>query len=198
LENFWNEGYSKTEYAYGEEPNKFFAEQLDQIKSGLIILPCEGEGRNAVYAATRGWIVKAFDTSKAGKVKALKLAKKKEVNIEYIVEDALTINYPENSADAVAFIFAHFSPPARKKIHQKAINWLKPGGRIIIEAFNPNQLQNTSGGPKELSMLYTENMIREDFHELKIEIIQTLRTELKEGKYHEGIADVIRFVGVKI
>jgi len=75
---------------------------------------------------------------------------------------------------------------------------LKPGGKIIIEAFNPDQLQNNSGGPKELAMLYTENIIREDFEGMEIELIQTTQTTLNEGKYHEGKADVVRFVGVKL
>ena len=97
----------------------------------------------------------------------------------------------------MAFIYAHFPPAIRKQIHQKAIHWLKPGGKIIIEAFHPNQLQNNSGGPKELSMLYTEEMIKEDFEGLEIEILQTSQTTLNEGKYHEGRADIVRFIAVK-
>ena len=123
-----------------------------------------------------------------GKSKAHILADKKGVTIDYIVDDALTIFYADNSADVVAFIFAHFPPAVRKQIHHKAIQWLKPGGKIILEAFNPNQLNNHSGGPKDVSMLYTEEMIRNDFEGLDIEILQSVHTRLNEGKYHEGIA----------
>lgn len=198
MKNIWNERYSENEYVYGEEPNLFFAEQLNKQKPGKIILPCEGEGRNAVHAASQGWTVNAFDSSEAGKIKALQLADKNGVHIIYDVDDAVTISYPENSVDAAAFIYAHFPPGIRKQIHQKAIKWLKPGGKIIIEAFNPDQLQNNSGGPKELPMLYTEGIIKGDFKGLKTELIQTLPVILKEGKYHKGKADIIRFVGIKI
>jgi glutamine synthetase type III len=150
-----------------------------------------------VYAASQGWIVKAFDSSEAGKAKALQLAVKKGVSIDYEIADAVFVNYPESSVDAVAFIYAHFPPAIRKQIHNKAISWLKPGGKIIIEAFNPAQLQNTSGGPKEVTMLYTEEIIRADFQGLNIELIETLQTTLQEGKYHQGKADIIRFVGSK-
>jgi len=197
MKNFWNERYSEKDYAYGEEANMFFAEQISNLLAGNMFLPAEGEGRNAVYAASLGWKVSAFDTSDAGKSKALLLADKKGVTIDYKVDDAVSIFYPDNNADVVAFIFAHFPPSVRKKIHLKAIQWLKPGGKIILEAFNPNQLNNHSGGPKELSMLYTEEMIRNDFEGLDIEILQSVRTRLNEGKYHEGIADVIQFVGTK-
>ena len=71
MKNFWNERYSEKEYVYGEKPNVFFAEQLRQIAPGTIVLPCEGEGRNAVYAAANGWEVQAFDTSIIGKSKAI-------------------------------------------------------------------------------------------------------------------------------
>jgi SAM-dependent methyltransferase len=161
-------------------------------------LPCEGEGRNAIYAALNGWKVNAFDLSEAGKIKAIQLAKKKGAEIDYTIDDAVEIALPESNADVVAFIYAHFPPAIRKIIHRKAINWLKPGGRIILEAFNPNQLQNSSGGPKELGMLYTEDIIRDDFEGMKIEIIQTAQIFLQEGKFHEGKADVIRFIGVKV
>lgn len=197
MSDFWNERYSEKEYVYGEAPNIFFAEEISKSTPGLLILPCEGEGRNAVYAASIGWQVKAFDTSEAGKNKAMQLAVKKAVAIDYIVADALTVHYPENCADAVAFIYAHFPTSVRKQIHQKAIGWLKPGGKIIMEVFNPKQLQNNTGGPKDLEMLCTEDMIRDDFPGFKIEYLQTMQTILHEGSYHEGLSDILRFVGTK-
>ena len=66
-----------------------------------------------------------------------------------------------------------------------------------MEAFNPHQLMNISGGPKEISMLYTEEMLLADFSSMKIELLQTLQIELKEGSLHEGVAEVIRFIGRK-
>ncbi len=142
MKNFWNERYSIKEFIYGEDPNIFFAEQLNKLKPGKIILPCDGEGRNGVYAASCGWDVAAFDSSEAGKEKAIQLATKKGVTISYEIEDAQEVEYAENSVDVVTFIFAHLPPEVRKHIHQKAITWLKPGGRIILEAFNPDQLKN--------------------------------------------------------
>jgi len=197
MSSFWNERYREEGYAYGEEPNVFFAEQIDKLKQGVIVLPCEGEGRNAVYAASKGWEVNAFDMSVAGKSKALQLANRQNVRLSYTIEDATKVAYPLGSIDVVAFIYAHFPVTIRKQIHKKAITWLKLGGRIILEAFNPEQLQNTSGGPKDVTMLYTEEMLLGDFAELEIELIETIQIALTEGKYHQGKAEIIRFVGVK-
>jgi hypothetical protein len=57
MKPFWNERYAQSDYVYGEEPNRFFKKMLDSPElSGLsgksMLLPCEGEGRNAVYAAS--------------------------------------------------------------------------------------------------------------------------------------------------
>ena len=51
----WNDRYSKDEYAYGEEPNRYLKEQLEKLAVGKILFPAEGEGRNAVFAAKLGW-----------------------------------------------------------------------------------------------------------------------------------------------
>ena len=73
MKKFWNERYADSQYAYGTEPNAFFKSQIDQRPAGRILLPAEGEGRNAVYAATLGWDVYAFDFSTKAKEKALLL-----------------------------------------------------------------------------------------------------------------------------
>jgi cyclopropane fatty-acyl-phospholipid synthase-like methyltransferase len=193
----WNERYSRTEYIYGEEPNKFLEEQLPKVQPGVIIFPCEGEGRNAVYAATLGWEVLAFDSSEAGKAKAMKLAQMKNESIDYQIQDANDIEYPDNSADAIAFIYAHFPTELRNSMLAKANKWLKPGGTIILEAFNPLQLNNTSGGPKDPNFLYTEEILTNAFPGFEIKMLESVKIELNEGAFHQGMADVVRFVGVK-
>lgn len=198
MKEFWDERYQQKEYVYGVHPNQFLAEQLIKIPhAGDILFPCEGEGRNAVFAAKSGWRVDAFDYSESGKTKALQLAQNQNVNISYFISDAIHFDFGNAKYDVVAFIFAHFGPDLRSEIHQKAISSLKPGGRIIIEAFNPLQLNNKSGGPKDLSMLYTEEILNEDFKKLDIQILETKVIELDEGLYHRGKADVIRLLAIK-
>jgi len=197
MKDFWNERYAQQEFVYGKEPNVFLAQSLRQLPLGKIILPCEGEGRNAVFAAQLGWVVDAYDMSEAGKSKAMNLAQAQDVSINYTIEDANQIDFPENGADVVAFIYAHFPASIRQQIHQKALRWLKPGGIIILEAFNPDQLNKETGGPKELSMLYDEEMLRSDFQDSRIELLESLEIELNEGIYHSGKADVVRLIARK-
>ncbi len=195
---FWNERYNVASYAYGETPNLFFADQLNALPPDTIILPCEGEGRNAVYSASKGWKVDAFDSSEAGKTKAIQLAKKHQVSINYQVGDAIEMKYTTESVDVVAFIYAHLPANIRQQIHKNAFSWLKPGGKIILEAFHPNQLQYRSGGPKDISMLYTKELLEDDFSEMKIEQLNEVKTILREGAYHQGEAYIIRLVATKV
>lgn len=79
----WNKKYSSEMYAYGEQPNVFFKDELDKLPCGKILLPADGEGRNGVYAASKGWQVESFDMSETGREKAMRLAEKMGVEINY-------------------------------------------------------------------------------------------------------------------
>jgi 2-polyprenyl-3-methyl-5-hydroxy-6-metoxy-1,4-benzoquinol methylase len=198
MNDFWNDRYAENEFAYGTLPNEFFKQELAKLPKGKILFVCEGEGRNAVYAATQNWNVEAFDLSQEGKKKATLLAEQNYVALNYQIQDANSVEYVDDSFDVVALIYAHLPEAIRNPFHQKIVRWLKPNGIVVMEAFNPNQLNNTSGGPIALSMLYTKEIVADDFKELRIQQLSNETIELNEGKYHIGKADVIRFVGKKI
>lgn len=197
MNNFWNERYKGKEYIYGMNPNRFLVEQLRDIPPGRILFPCDGEGRNSVFAAKNGWLTEAFDNSEVGMSKAMQLAKYNSVMLSYRLADVQSVEYPRDKFDVIALLYAHFTPETRTALHYKVISWLKPGGIVILEAFNPEQINNTSGGPKDASMLYTEEMLNSDFNGLQTQISRTETIVLDEGAYHQGKADVIRYVGIK-
>jgi SAM-dependent methyltransferase len=141
MRDFWNSRFSGNEYVYGEEPNTFFAEELQKYQPGALYLPGEGEGRNAVFAAVKGWKPVAVDWSAAGKEKAEKLAQKNETSITYHIADLTTYQPEPQSFDAAALLFVHLPPAERELLHRSVIEALKPGGVIILEAFTTEQLK---------------------------------------------------------
>lgn len=197
MKEFWNERYRSEDYVYGTEPNVFFKEQLDKLSPGRILLPAEGEGRNAVYAARQGWQVTAVDISDAGRDKALRLARKAGVEITYHVGSFGETEFPVASFDCISLVFAHFPPEHRLAYHQKVIQLLKPGGTLILEGFSKEQLAYRSGGPKSEAMLFSISELQEEFAALtELEVRKEL-IELREGAYHEGPASVVRLTGKK-
>ncbi|MGJ8550145.1 class I SAM-dependent methyltransferase [Winogradskyella wichelsiae] len=194
--DFWNDRFNSEEFVYGTQPNVFFKEALDKLKAGTLLLPAEGEGRNAVYAATNNWNVSAFDISKSGKEKALFLFKQNNVSIAYDVVGVL--DYTSNEKfDAIGLCYTHFPIDIRKQANQHLLKFLKKGGVVIFEAFSKSQLKNNSGGPKNEAMLFSLEVIRQEFKGLEFKILEEKTIELSEGKFHKGKADVIRFLGIK-
>ena len=198
MKEFWDKRYAEKEMAYGKEPNVFFASQLAKLNPSKILLPADGEGRNAVYSAKLGWQVSAFDISKEGKQKAEKLAAQNNVTINYFVGGFDEFNYEKDSFDCIALVFAHFPPQVKSKYHKILDTYLKKGGIIILEAFSKKQIENpNSGGPKNLDMLFSMEEIKQDFSNYEIIELSEKEIILDEGQYHKGKSSVIRFVGKK-
>lgn len=198
MKTIWNERYQNEDFQYGKSPNDFFEKYINNLTLGKVLIPAAGEGRDAIYAAKLGWNVEAFDLSEMGFLKANLLAEENKVTIHYEVTDVQSIHFPTNYFDVIAPIFFHLPEQLRKDFHLKCIKWLKPGGKIILEAFTKNQIKNTSGGPKDLNLLYSKEEIAEDFKELKIELLQETSRNLNEGPLHQGKADLLQFIGTKI
>jgi SAM-dependent methyltransferase len=197
MKDFWNERYSNSEYVYGKEPNQFFKRALDRLSPGKLLLPAEGEGRNAVYAASKGWDVLAFDYSEEAKQKALLLAKENEVNIRYEVSFAEDVLLPENEYDAAALIFVHLPKDIFKPFLQKVIESLKPGGILILELYSVKQLGRDSGGPKSKELLFDYDELRSLLKGVNVDLFEEKEVQLREGKYHRGEAIVIRGIATK-
>ena len=200
--NRWNERYANEEFAYGEEPNNYLKEQLTKLDTGKILFPAEGEGRNAVFAAKSGWTVSAFDISNEGLKKALHLAEKNEVSIDYQIGELQALNYQEEQFDAIALIYAHFPANIKSQLHKELDKYLRKGGIIIFEAFSKNHLDYLAknekvGGPKDIQSLFSIEEIEADFNNYEIIELKEMLIHLNEGIYHNGEGSVIRFVGRK-
>lgn len=203
MKEFWNERYSEEGWAYGSKPNEFIKQQIDLLnKKGLkILFPAEGEGRNAVYAASQGHEVTAFDISESGRQKAELLANSKGVTMIYDVCGYDETTYPDESFDAVIFCYNHFPKRIQKSFFENMLNKLKPGGTILFECFSVNNLPYREknpqvGGPDNADMLYNLESVQEYFMNCSVSIKEVV-TQLNEGKYHVGEACVIRVIGSK-
>lgn len=197
MQEFWDERYDTKEFVYGKQPNALFREFVDKTPSGDLLLPAEGEGRNAVYAALKGWNVTAFDFSEKAQKKAMKLAREYNVSIDYRISSIDDFSYT-GYFDAVALVFVHLPPETRQGMHRKLINFLKPGGYFLMEAFSKKQVHYNTGGPKDHSLLYNGQELLEDLKSLELVHYKEKLRSLSEGYYHKGEAEVIQLIARKL
>ena len=84
----WNQKYGVPEYITGKEPVEWLVDHSGLLSGkGYALDIASGEGRNAVFAAEKGYQTLAVDISATGIEKAHALANKKEVTIETCVVD---------------------------------------------------------------------------------------------------------------
>lgn len=190
---FWNDKFKDDEFFYGINPNEFLASNKDLLKNGGdILLLGEGEGRNALYFAKNGFNVSAIDCSDIGLSKLANKAKEENLNINLFCED-LTTWESNKKYDAVLASYLHMHTNDLEKLFLNIENSLNSGGYFIAEFFSKNQLNYSSGGPKNSDLLYSV----EDFEDRFNSCIKDVKEELvvlDEGIGHQGEASVIRVI----
>ena len=71
---------------------------------------------------------------------------------------------------------------------------LQDKGIIILQCFHQEQLKYDSGGPKAAEMLYTLEMLKNDFRGMNFIAAEESETDLQEGIFHAGRAAVVNAV----
>jgi len=198
--NRWDERYSAEDFAYGTEPNDFLAAHAHHIPAGRVLCLAEGEGRNAVFLASRGYEVTAVDQSAEGMAKARKLAEQKSVTLETIVADLAEFDIESDTWDGIVSIFAHVPKAIRVPLHRRIVKGLKPGGIFLLEAYTPRQLKTAGkGGPgveqRELFMTLAD--LHEELEGLDFEVARETEREVNEGTYHSGPGAVVQILARK-
>jgi len=195
----WQGRYAAPEYIFGEGPNAFLASQRHLLPAtGKALAVADGEGRNGVWLAEQGLDVLSIDFSPLGQEKAKALAARRGIAMRFDCADVHTWPYPAAAYDVVVEIFTQFSDP-----DQRALKWagmkkaLKPGGLLLIEGYNPKQLDYGTGGPKLLDHLYTEDMLRDAFGDFSTIEIRAYDTQMPDGTTHAGMGAVIDLIGWK-
>jgi len=195
---FWNDRYGEADYVYGIRPNDFLRENAALLDPGGAVLSlAEGEGRNAVFLARQGYKVQGVDFSQAGRNKALQLAGRFRVEIAYDVADLATYPMGEAKWDGIVSIFCHLSEEHRPGLFQSVKRALKPGGVLLLEAYNKKQLAYGTGGPKDAAQLLSLAELTLAFEGFEIVRAEDAEREIQEGPFHNGRGSVTQFIARK-
>ena len=196
----WDQRFSSEEYAYGKEANVWLSERVSQINpppNNRALFPADGEGRNAVWAATIGWNSEVFDLSIVGKQKCHLLAQEHAVSVDYDVDDLALREFSQQSYDLIACSWFH-TPSEIRKVHMpRMLHSLKSGGHFVMEGYHTSQMPLQSGGPKSLDLLFDLDEVLgeltgEKAPQMHIIHIAVTSTVLDESELHKGQARVVR------
>lgn len=194
----WNQRYAEEGFAYGAEANDFLKESTDKLlPGGKTLCLAEGEGRNAVYLAEKGFTVSCVDLSSVGLEKTAALAQSRSLSIQTILADLKDYRIAANSYDAIISIFCHLTPPVQEHVHEQIHKGLRPGGVFVLEGFSKQQINYDTGGPGKPEMLMDLDSVKRELEPLYCQhAIETERI-ISEGKYHNGTGAVIQIIAIK-
>jgi len=192
----WDARYDHPKHLFGTAPNVFVTEAVDLIPpNGRVLCVGDGEGRNGVWLAERGYRVTTFDASPVAVRKAVGLAATRGVTIDAVVANARTFAWPDGVFDAVVAVFIQFSlsherPDLFARIHQS----LRPGGRLILVGYTPDQVRHGTGGPRNPDKLYPPDLLRDELGAFDLDRFDVRERILDEGVGHRGRSALVEVV----
>ncbi len=150
----WDNRYSTSELIWTGQANQFVEKHLADLEPGTAIDLGAGEGRNAVWLATRGWTATAVDFSQVGLDKANQLAAEHGVEIATVCDDATTWQ-PDAPVDLVVLSYLQLPSEQQRVILEHAATWLTPGGTLLVIAHDRSNVDKGYGGPPSPEVCYT-------------------------------------------
>lgn len=170
---WWAERYKSKEWLYGKAPSDFLAKNLELLKKGKVLDVAMGEGRNAVYLASKGFEVEGFDFCETAIERAKKLASDMNVKMDAKASNLDFFLIPLMKYDSIIVVDYHPSPT----FYSALTRGLADGGTLLVEGFTTEQLK-ISGGPKvEFFECFKSNELIGHIKGLKL----LYYSELKQG-----------------
>jgi len=194
-QQFWDKSFSSDTFVYGEDANEFVQRASSLIsKSSKVACFAEGEGRNAVYVATLGHNVTAFDISTVGLDKTKQLARKNDVIVKTVAKDLTKDHVEKEQFDAATMIYGHVPKSEQPFFLKQVIDSVKPDGIVVLEVYSEEQRHYRTGGPNSLDMLYDPQHILQWIKPYKCLHFYYGEAERYEGVRHTGLGHIIQVV----
>ncbi len=191
----WESRYAGCACLFGNDPSPLLTAYRQLLQAGMEALAIgDGEGRNGVWLAAQGLRVLSLDISATALRRAAARAQQQGLAIDTLCCDALQWEWPCQTFDVVTLIFVHLPPPQRHHLHRLMQQALRPGGLIFIEAYHQDQLQCASGGPSNPEVLYTLDILRQDFAGLEILTLEKTTTRVMMEGSDRGSGAVVQLV----
>ena len=157
----WNQRYAAEELIWTAKANRFLMEETVELAPGSALDVATGEGRNAVWLAEQGWVVRAVDFSDVAIAKARRLALVRNVHedIDFREADLRKYEMEFHRFDLVALIYLQIPQSELLPILLRAARAVAPGGTFVLVGHDSENLLHGYGGPQRADMLYTAEQV---------------------------------------
>ncbi|QDQ98485.1 class I SAM-dependent methyltransferase [Tomitella fengzijianii] len=158
----WDDRYSAQELVWGAPPNEVVVELATGLPAGRAVdLGC-GEGRNALWLATRGWAVEGIDFSGVALDKARRIAAAAPAAVAERLtwtEADLTTADLGTGVDLMLVGYIHLPSDERPRLLRRTQDALAPGGALLVLGHHSRNIDEGVGGPQDPDILFTPDDI---------------------------------------
>lgn len=160
---FWDDRYAKAAAAgaavWSIEPNAWIAQVTGTLPPRTAIDLAAGEGRNALWLASRGWRVTAVDFSATGLSIGRTRAAEAGLELDWVTADATTWVSP-TPVDLVVIAYLQLPAAELSSAISNAVASLAAGGTLALIGHDSENLEHGVGGPKDAAMLHDLEVVR--------------------------------------
>lgn len=162
----WDARYAESELVWSRGPNQFVEAECAELPPGRAVDLACGEGRNAIWLASRGWDVTAVDFSSVALDKGRTLAG--DLEVDWVRADAT--EWRGEGYDLA--VVAYFQVPAadRRTAVRHLVGSLRPAGTLVWVAHDSTNLTQGTGGPQDPDVLMTADDLLADLDGIPVDV----------------------------
>jgi len=181
---FWDNLFRNGQVSFNKEASRLLQYAVSGRKPGSAIDLGMGEGRNAVFLASKGWQVTGVDFSAEAVKQAKSRATAAHVTIDAVVQNLDAYELGRTKWDLIALFHMHaWFHESRLNVPRILVEALKPGGLLVIEGY--------AGDKGD----YQTNELLRSFASLKIVHYEDVRDEADWAPGEKS--RIVRFIAEK-
>ncbi len=168
----WTERYAATAMVWDTKPNAAVVESCTPLPPGRALDLGAGEGRNAIWLASRGWEVTAVDFVSIAVNRISAHAALQDVELHAVVADAVGYQPATASLDLILLSYLQLPDDQFRKVLANVIPGLAPGGRVLIVAHDASNLHGGYGGPQDPTLLSTPEIVARHLRDAGLKVMR--------------------------
>jgi SAM-dependent methyltransferase len=192
----WDERYAAAGLVWSASPNQLVAAEVGALAPGRALDLACGEGRNALWLASRGWRVTGVDFSRVAldKAGALQRRHPDPLDVTWVCADALSWDAGPATYDLALLAYLQPSADERRTAVRRAFLALRPGGTFFLVAHDSTNLTEGTGGPSDPAVLFTAEEVLADLdgERFEVERAERVAREVPDPGSHRHTGDGTR------